>query len=68
MLSQCFEERPKLHPVATFSRKLTPAEENYDIGNQELLVVKLALEEWRHWLKGVTHPFIIYTEYFKSAK
>ncbi|XP_037551206.1 serine/threonine-protein phosphatase 2A regulatory subunit B'' subunit alpha [Nematolebias whitei] len=26
---------------------------NYDIGNHELLAVKLALEEWRHWLEDV---------------
>ncbi len=25
---------------------------NYDIGNRELLAIKLALEEWRHWLDG----------------
>ncbi|XP_042252426.1 uncharacterized protein LOC121886485 isoform X2 [Thunnus maccoyii] len=31
---------------------LSPAERNYDISNQELLAVKLALEEWRHWLEG----------------
>ncbi|KAK3517438.1 hypothetical protein QTP70_010681 [Hemibagrus guttatus] len=42
----------KLHPCAFFSRKLNPAEVNYDIGNRELLAVKLALEEWRHWLEG----------------
>lgn len=28
VLSQCFGKRPKLHPVAFFSRKLTPAEQN----------------------------------------
>ncbi len=27
-------------------------ERNYDVGNWELLTVKLALEEWRHWLEG----------------
>lgn len=33
VLSQRFEEKPKLHPVAFFSKKLSPAEHNY-IGNQ----------------------------------
>lgn len=46
VLSQHFGENPKLHPVAFFSKKLTPAEQNYDISNWELLAVKLALEEW----------------------
>ena len=26
-------------------------EQNYDIRNHELLAVKLALEEWQHWLE-----------------
>nr|XP_013877641.1 PREDICTED: uncharacterized protein LOC106527345 [Austrofundulus limnaeus] len=49
------------------------AERNYDVGNRELLAVKLALEEWRHWLEGAKQPFIILTdhknlEYIKTAK
>ena len=35
----------KMHPCAYLSRRLTPAERNYDIGNRELLAVKVALEE-----------------------
>ncbi|XP_035490147.1 uncharacterized protein LOC118310907 [Scophthalmus maximus] len=63
----------KLHPCAFFSRRLTPAERNYDIGNRELLAVKLALEEWRHWLEGTKQPFLVWTdhknlEYLQSAK
>lgn len=33
------------------------AEKNYDVGNPELLVVKLALEEGHHWLEGTEQPF-----------
>lgn len=51
-----------LHPCAFFSKKLSPAEQNYDIGNRELLAIKLALEEWRHWLEGVDHPFEVITD------
>ncbi|KAI2644484.1 Transposon Tf2-6 polyprotein [Labeo rohita] len=62
-----------MHPCAFFSRKLTPAERNYDVGNRELLAMKLALEEWRHWLEGAKHPFTILTdhknlEYLRTAK
>lgn len=49
--------------IALFFCCLTPAEQNYDIGDQELLVVKLALEEWHHWLEGAEHPFIIWTDH-----
>ncbi|KAK3538402.1 hypothetical protein QTP86_001750 [Hemibagrus guttatus] len=62
-----------LHPCAFFSRKLNLAERNYDVGNQELLAVKLTLEEWRHWLEGAKHLFLVLTdhknlEYLQAAK
>lgn len=49
-----------------------PAEKTYDVGNKELLAVKVALEEWRHWLKGARQPFLVWTdhknlEYIRSA-
>jgi hypothetical protein len=73
ILSQRAEEDNKLHPCAFFSRRLSPAERNYDVGNRELLAVKLALEEWRHWLEGSTVPFLVWTdhknlEYIRNAK
>ncbi|KAK3570423.1 hypothetical protein QTP86_019298, partial [Hemibagrus guttatus] len=43
--------------------ELSPAEQNYDIGNRELLAIKLALEEWRHWLEGANHPFEVITDH-----
>ncbi|KAI2661364.1 Transposon Tf2-8 polyprotein [Labeo rohita] len=52
VLSQRSATDDKMHPCAFYSHRLSPAESNYDIGNRELLAVKLALEEWRHWLEG----------------
>ncbi|KAK3549364.1 hypothetical protein QTP70_035069 [Hemibagrus guttatus] len=54
-------------------RKLTAVEANYDVGNRELLSIKAVLEEWRHWLEGAHHPFLVLTdhcnlEYLRSAK
>uniref|UniRef100_A0A8C7WW06 Gypsy retrotransposon integrase-like protein 1 n=1 Tax=Oryzias sinensis TaxID=183150 RepID=A0A8C7WW06_9TELE len=73
VLSQREESSSKMKPCAFFSRKLSPAERNYDVGNRELLAIKLALEEWRHWLEGATHPFIFWTDhknlaYLRTAK
>jgi len=73
ILSQRSGENQKLHPCAFFSRRLSPAERNYDVGNRELLAVKLALEEWRHWLEGTELPFQVWTdhknlEYIRSAQ
>ncbi|KAK3506397.1 hypothetical protein QTP70_001791 [Hemibagrus guttatus] len=71
--SQRHGEPGKLHPCAFHSRKLTAAERNYDVGNRELLAIKAALEEWRHWLEGARHPFQVLTdhrnlEYLRGAK
>lgn len=63
ILSQWFGEKPNLHLVAFFSEKLSPAQHNYDIGNQELLEVKLVLEEWCHWLEGACHHFAMLTDH-----
>lgn len=41
VLSQRSEVDQKLHPCAYFSRKLSSAERNYNIGNCELLAIKL---------------------------
>ena len=73
VLSQRSPSDHKLHPCAFFSRRLSPPERNYDVGNRELLVVKLALEEWRHWLEGAALPFIVWTDhrnlaYIQSAR
>ncbi|KAK3512021.1 hypothetical protein QTP70_027617 [Hemibagrus guttatus] len=73
VLSQWRGETPVLHPCAYFSKKLSPAEQNYDIGNRELLAIKLALEEWRHWLEGANHPFEVIMDhknlqYLREAK
>lgn len=43
------------------------------MGDRELLAMKAAFEEWRYWLEGSTHPFIVLTdhknlEYLRTAK
>ena len=40
------------HPISfTFS----PAEQNYEIYDRELLAIIRALEEWRHYIQGSPH-------------
>lgn len=46
---------------------------NYDVGNQELLAVVLALQEWHHWLGGSALTFVVWTNhknltYLRSVK
>uniref|UniRef100_A0A4W5Q2M8 Reverse transcriptase RNase H-like domain-containing protein n=1 Tax=Hucho hucho TaxID=62062 RepID=A0A4W5Q2M8_9TELE len=73
VLSQRSGTPPKLRPCAFFSKKLSPAERNYDVGDRELLAVVRALKAWRHWLEGAKHPFLIWTdhrnlEYIRAAR
>lgn len=63
VLSQVHREPGRLDPCAFFSCKSNLVERNYDIGNRELLAVKSALEEWRHWLEGACQLFVVYTDY-----
>ena len=53
----------KVHPCAFYSHRLSPAEWNYDIGNKELLAVKLAIEEWRQWFEGARVPFLVWIDH-----
>ncbi len=63
VLSWQYGEPPRLQACAYYSRKLTPAKQNYDMGNKELLAIKLAQAEWRHWLEGANHPFTVLTDH-----
>ncbi len=73
ILSQRQGTPSKLFPCAYYSRKLNAAERNYDVGDRELLAMKAAFEEWRHWLEGSKIPFVVLTdhrnlEYIRLAK
>jgi len=61
VLSQEFEG--VLHPVAFLSKSLTKCQRNYQIYDKELLAIKVALEEWRHYLEGARHQFLVYTDH-----
>lgn len=63
----------RVHLCTFFSHRLTPAGCNYDVGNRELLAIRLALGDWHHWLEGAVVPFIVWTDhqnltYICSAK
>ena len=73
VLSQRSGTDNKIHPFNFLSLRLSQAEKNYSVGDRELLAVKVALEEWSHWLEGTAQPFLAWTdhrnlEYLKSVK
>ncbi len=42
------------HSVAYYFRKLSPAEQNYDIHDKELLAIVAALKAWRVYTEGAS--------------
>jgi len=73
VLSQRLPRKEKWHPVAFYSKSLSPVERNYEIHDKEMLAIICALKEWRHFLEGARHPVEIWTdhknlEYFMTAK
>ena len=63
ILSQIAKEDQKRHPVAFFSKSMTPAERNYGISDKEGLAIIKALQHWRHWLEGTKIPVEILTDH-----
>jgi len=73
ILSQQLPREDKWHPVAFYSKSLSPVKWNYEIHDKEMLAIIHALEEWRHFLEGARHPVEIWMdhknlEYFMTAK
>ncbi len=63
VLSQ--EQDTKWCPVTFLSKSLTITERNYKIYDKELLMIMLALDEWRHYLMGAAQDFEIWTDHQK---
>lgn len=51
------------HPVAYFSRSLSPPERNYSATEREALAVVLVVEHFRPYLEGAAVPFRIITDH-----
>ena len=56
------EHDGRWHLIAYMSRKLSPAEQNYDIYDKELLAIVAALETWRVYAEGLP-DLTIFTDY-----
>jgi hypothetical protein len=61
-----------LRPVAFYSRRMTPAECNYEIYDKEMLAIVACLNEWSEWLKPMA-SFVVRTdhknlEYYKRPQ
>ena len=73
ILSQVDPVDKLIHPVAYYSRSMSPAELNYKIYDKVLLAIHAAFKEWRSYLEGATHTVKVVTdhknlEYFSTTK
>ena len=60
-------------PVNFYSQKRSPAEQNYDTYDRELLAIVDTLRQWRHYLEGANHKILIRCahknlKYFQTSK
>ena len=67
------DDQGRLRPLAFSSKKLGPAECNYQIYEKELLAIVIALKEWRQYVEGNKKTVKVITdhrnlEYFQTAK
>ena len=53
----------KLLPVAFYSQKLTPPEQNYEIHDKELLAIVNVLKQWRVYLEGSKDEVKVYSDH-----
>ena len=62
-----------LRPTSFYSRKWTPAEQNNDTYDRELLAIVECFKHWRHYLEGALHQILVRCdhknlEYFTTSK
>ena len=62
VLSQV-DEKGRLRPVGFFSRKLLPAEANYEIYDKEMLSIVATMRHFRGELRSVSKPFTILSDH-----
>jgi hypothetical protein len=62
VLTQLFEDGLK-HPITFWSQKMTAAEQNYGIPDQELLALWSAIMTWRRYLEGAHHKVTVFTDH-----
>jgi hypothetical protein len=56
------------HPVAFWTRSMSPAERNYGIGDQEMLAIVMSCRHWRQYLEGARHPVEVLTDHYNLQR
>ena len=51
------------HPVAFYSRKLSPVERRYKVHDRELIAIVFAFKQWRQYLRGASDTVVVLTDH-----
>jgi hypothetical protein len=51
------------HPVAYYSKSLSPPERNYQVYDREFLAIIRALREWKHYIQGSPFKTIVHSDH-----
>ena len=57
------DENGKPRPIAFHSRKMVPAELNYDIHDKKMLAIVTAFKVWRVYLERAQHTITVKTDH-----
>ena len=52
-------------PLNYYSKRLTPAETNYTIGNKKMFAVVVTLKHWRHLTQKIKHKMLAHIDHKK---
>ena len=57
------DEDGNWRPMTFWSRKMIPAEQNYETYDQELLAIVAAFKQWRHYLEDSLYPIEVLSDH-----
>jgi hypothetical protein len=62
-ISQINQENGKLRPILFYSRRLTPAEENYTTADKEMLAIVATMKKFPHYLRGTKFQVVVKSDH-----
>ena len=57
------DDKGHWHSIAYFSRKMIPAECNYEVHDKEFLAIVFAFKQWRHYFEGAREQVLVLTDH-----
>ncbi len=65
ILSQLYGDRTEArwHPIAFFSKKLSPAEQRYEVHDGELMAIVYTFRQWSQYLRGASDVITVRTDH-----